>query len=91
MRNMPAGKKARLERQQAKRKVKEDRRLWRRAKPSPLEVEIERCNAIAGHSTTRAERDEIRAREMAEIVDFIARGRIESARMAAERKASSSG
>ena len=86
MRNMPKPKQERLERQQAKRKVKEERRLERRAKLTPLEAEIGRCDAIAGHPTTRAERDAIRQTEVRELVNYIAAGWAEADRIATERR-----
>jgi hypothetical protein len=76
-----------------KRSRKEERRLQRRAEKrnargrlSPIAAEIARCDAIAGHPTTRAERDRLRQEEVAELRDFIAEGRTESERLARARK-----
>lgn len=97
MRNMPAPKRARLERQQTKRARKEERRTEKRAPKPKLtpEEELEklraaekrRCDKIAGHSTTREERDAIRQREVRELVAILEAGRQESDRITAARKA----
>jgi hypothetical protein len=71
-----------------KRQRKEQRRAEKRngqERLSPVQAEIARCDAIAGHPTTRKERDAIRQAEVQELADFIEAGRIESERIAAER------
>jgi hypothetical protein len=79
---MAAPKRTALERQQERRQPKEKRRAGKR-RLTPLQQEIERCNLIAGHETTRAERDTIRQQEVAEIRDYIEAGRAENAHVAA--------
>ena len=86
MRGSNQPKRVREEKQRSKRQVKVERRAERRVKPSPLQAEIERCDGILGHPNTLEERNQIRQAEMAEIADYIARGRIESERLAAAKE-----
>jgi len=79
-------KRRREERQREQREAKERRRTEKR-QLSPVEAETARCDTIAGHPTTREERDAIRQQEVRELRDFIEAGRVESERLAAERKA----
>jgi hypothetical protein len=85
MRNVPAPKRAGLERQQERRQAKEQRRTGNQKRLTPLEAEIFRCSAIAGHETTMAERDAIRQREIAELRAALEAGSRESERLTAAK------